>query len=163
MAYKILVFAMLVTLHSTILMFGSFLSNKWLIDGNKDIGIYGICDHLNKTFIKQMLNNQIESDIAYSALKAKNQTTINASGQNKNELILRSNLFITSSLPSIVSNSQKQLIENAKSYQTNQIMLISDELSFQKCYQLLWPTNKDAFEYISSKQDIFFLIFFFKF
>ena len=173
MAYKVLVLAMLITLHATALLFASLFTYKWLVDPvrKRDTGVFGICDYLNKSTVSSMLHREGGDSSKQLFFRAKSSddsigATTNSDlmssdegssvyKKEKGDMLLlsrRSNsmLYPTSSLPSVVKNVK----EDAK-YVRNMNEEADDNdddiIFYQKCFQLLWPTRIEAFKYLSSK------------
>lgn len=153
MAYRVLVLAMLVTLHSTALIFGSMFTFKWFTDttdGRRDVGLFGICDYLNKTTVTKLFEEQQavnSADTQILSFKPKNNSGELILFEKKEEILSSNDLYYQRSNPSVVPNSKDQ--QNFRAIVPT-VDLIND-VTYTKCYQLLWPTKSEAFKYLSGK------------
>ena len=168
MAYKVLILAMLITLHSTALVFYSLFTFKWFVDsGRREIGIFGVCEYLNKTTVNGMLKEVARSQEAIVPsnflVRKRNESQlekeklpiseIKFESSSNNLFRVRSNVFVSSSLPSIVKDSHENRERLEMSFRSMNALLLDDyqnDISYRKCFQLIWPTKNEAFKYLSS-------------
>jgi hypothetical protein len=161
MTNKILVFSLLITLHSTGILFGSFFSYKWISFNEKDVGLFGICDYFNKSHIMNLLNPSKHETVSFHGFssKSKNLTQDSEkSSSGKPLVVFRSAVDFTSNLDDDDSNLEEADATNSMRSLNNALKLNSDDesaaytdlLMFKKCYQFLWPTTEEAYKYISS-------------
>ena len=55
MSIKVRIFSMLITLHSLGLLLASLFTYKWYVDEKREVGVFGICQFLNKTTVDRMI------------------------------------------------------------------------------------------------------------
>jgi hypothetical protein len=79
MAHKCTVLGMLLSLHSLGIIFASLFTYKWYVDSSKDVGIFGICEYFNSTYVDGLImssnsatnsNNNIAKSIDNAAAAA---------------------------------------------------------------------------------------------
>jgi hypothetical protein len=101
MAYKILVLAMLVTLHATAVLFASLATYRWLVDADvakRDVGVFGVCEHLNKSTVVGLIRDEMGSEgrggqdvlplpplLSSAAQKSRNNSAASKSGMLDDE------------------------------------------------------------------------------
>ena len=166
MAYRILVLAMLITLHSSGLLFASYFTYQWLVENQLHTGVFGMCEYFNKSTIDRLFmvekSNQEEADLMQIFnSKYKNETNKQKSDKDEKSSfdtlqIIRSNLIPTSSLPSIVKDKKLDLtIMNNSMRSLNSLTEDNDNrVYYERCFQFLWPYRNEAFRYLSSNSNI---------
>lgn len=79
MANKIIVLGMMISLHSVALIFASLLTYKWLVNENKEVGIFGVCEYYNSSIFKPILIDKLNQNNGriYLSIDEKNNTSYN--------------------------------------------------------------------------------------
>lgn len=94
MAIKVRVLSMLITLHSLGLLFGSLFTYKWYVDDHREVGVFGICETLNKTSVNRMIlvenstaaNMHIPFEIDSFLPKPRSFSIFSSSVKNRNKM-----------------------------------------------------------------------------
>jgi hypothetical protein len=162
MSRKIIVFSMLVTLHSLFLVIASLFTYRWYVDETKDVGIFGICEYLNMTTIEKLLNGELNSKPLArktNQLEESNFASFLFFNDSNSDELVQFETQLASKIPILkqIKNTVKLVQSDADhlapppppSSQSYNPFTFSK--SYQKCYQLLWPDCDEAFQYLSSK------------
>jgi hypothetical protein len=82
-----------------------------------------------------------------------------ASKQHDAATAISASIQFRSALPSIIKDDHASKHVKQSFRSMNDLILLGDTndsgISYQKCYQLLWPTKSEAFKYLASKRFYF--------
>ena len=134
---------MLISLHSLGIIFASLFTFKWYVDSSRDIGIFGICEYFNSSYLDEFETNIIPSSRRFSNISYKINTISMKNNQEFSNKVNDSKLAeflkileilphasqLLSDKPNILSNNQsfltlttpKTLTENRLSTKTNSV------------------------------------------
>jgi hypothetical protein len=164
MAFKIVVLAMLIALHSVAVLFASLATYRWLVDDatKRDVGVFGVCEYLDRTTISNLVHEEAMSQIApasavFSVKSKNNFTQVSSDAITDDDLkheAISASIQFRSALPSIVQdNHEKERVEQTFRSMNDLVLLGENDegIVYQKCYQLVWPSRSEAFKYLASK------------